>query len=58
MTARKRQAFTDLRPNTVIHCLQCEQPRAAAGAVKFRAHQVCAECVARLRAKEAQPATA
>jgi hypothetical protein len=52
MTARKRQSFAGLRPNAQITCFNCEQVRTSVGAVKFRAHQVCAECVAMLRAKE------
>lgn len=57
MTTRKRQALTDLRPNATVQCLY-GHAAPAAGAVKFRAHQVCAECAAKLRAKEAQTAAA
>jgi formylmethanofuran dehydrogenase subunit E len=45
------QSLTDLRPNVTIRCLQCEQPRAAAGAVKFHGHHVCAACADKLRVK-------
>lgn len=40
-----------LKTGLTIICLHCEQKKPMAGAVKFRAHLVCAECAAKLRAK-------
>ena len=31
-----------------IHCLYCDQSKPAAGAVRYRAHQVCAGCTQKL----------
>ena len=53
-TARSN-TLSDLRPNAQIDCFYCRQPKPAAGSVKFRAHHVCAECVAKVRAKPTSP---
>lgn len=55
MTTRKRPTLADLRPNATVQCMY-GHAAPAAGAVKFRAHHVCAECAAKLRAKDAQAA--
>ena len=52
---RRQKTLADLRPNTTIDCFYCRQPKPAAGAVKFRAHHVCAECAAKVRAKPESP---
>lgn len=52
MKQAAKQRLSDLRPNTTIQCLLCEQPKPEAGAQKFRAHKVCADCVRRLQTKE------
>ena len=57
MTARKRSSLADLRLNDKVQCIY-GHVASSAGAVKFRAHHVCAECTARLKAKEVQAATA
>lgn len=47
--------LTDLRPNATILCLRCEQPRPMTGALRFRAHWVCAGCAVepqKVKAKE------
>ena len=56
MTARTRQSLADLRPNAQITCFHCVQIKSSIGAVRFFAHLVCADCTARLKAKEAQAA--
>lgn len=43
------QRLADLRPNTTVNCIACEQPRPTAGAVRFHAHWVCASCTLRLQ---------
>ena len=45
-----RKTLSDLRPNTTVVCLYCQQTKPQAGAVKFRAHHVCQACVAKLQA--------
>ena len=45
------RTMADLRPNAAIHCMYCDQQRPQAGAVKFHALHVCAECAAKVRAK-------
>ena len=53
MTAKPpTRTLFDLRPNATIDCMVCEQPRPQAGAIKFRSLHVCAECAAKLRAKQ------
>lgn len=47
---KPRQTLADLRPNTVIRCMYCEQQKPQAGSQKFRAHLVCADCVKKLQA--------
>ena len=44
------KTLADLRPNATIRCLYCEQTKPQAGAVKFRAHHVCADCTKKLQA--------
>lgn len=44
-----RKTLADLKPGQLIDCLRCQQPKPAAGAVKFRAHHVCAVCAAQLK---------
>lgn len=46
------RTLADLRPNATIECLYCGQTKPQAGAVKFRAHHVCADCVKKLQAGE------
>lgn len=48
-----KQTLASLRPNTTVICLQCLESKAAAGAVKFHAHHVCADCAAKLKLKAA-----
>lgn len=57
MTTRKRPTLTDLRPHATVQCMY-GHAAPSAGAVKFWAHHVCAECAAKLKAKEAQTAAA
>ncbi|GKS91184.1 hypothetical protein [Acidovorax sp. SUPP2539] len=45
-----RLTLADLAPAQRIDCIRCEQTKPAAGATKFRARDVCAECTAALRA--------
>ena len=54
MTAKPTPARTlsDLRPNATINCMVCEQVQPQAGAIKFRSLHVCAECAAKVRAKQ------
>ena len=52
---RANRTLSDLRPNAQIDCFYCRQPKPAAGSVKFRAHHVCAECAAKLRARQQKP---
>ncbi len=49
-----RQTLSDLRPNAQIQCIN-GHAAPSAGAVKFHAHQVCAECAAKLNNKEVKP---
>jgi len=51
MQARQKQGLADLRPNATVMRFLCLQPKPQAGAVKFHAHLVCAECAAKVRAK-------
>ena len=52
MKRQPTRTLSDLRPNATIDCMVCEQPRPQAGAIKFRSLHVCAECAAKLRAKQ------
>ena len=54
MTAKPTptRTLSDLRPNTTINCMVCEQAKPQAGAIKFRSLHVCAECVVKVRAKQ------
>ena len=54
MTAKPTHTRTlsDLRPNAAINCMVCEQAKPQAGAIKFRSLHVCAECAAKVRAKQ------
>lgn len=54
--ARPKQTLANLRPNATITCLRCDQTKPQAGAIKFRAHHVCAECAKKLQDKERQAA--
>lgn len=51
MQPRQKQGLADLRPNATIPCFLCLQSKPQAGAVKFHAHHVCAECAVKVRAK-------
>ena len=51
MKRQPTRTLADLRPNAAIHCMYCDQQRPQAGAVKFHALHVCAECAAKVRAK-------
>ena len=44
--------LADLRPNTTVRCLVCDQTKPQATAVKFHAHHVCGDCAARLRTQK------
>jgi len=44
------RTLADLRPNATIRCLRCDQLKPQAGAVKFHAHHVCADCTKKLQA--------
>ena len=46
------RTLADLRPNALIDCMYCNHPKPQAGAVKFHAHHVCAECAAKVLAKQ------
>lgn len=35
-------------PGAAITCFYCREPKPPAGAVRYRAHQVCAGCAAKL----------
>lgn len=44
-----RLGLHDLRPNATIRCLYCDQTKPQAGAIKFHALHVCADCAQKLR---------
>ncbi len=50
MRPRQPQTLSDLRPNATMTCFYCNQVKSAAGAQKFRAHLVCADCTNKLQA--------
>lgn len=43
-----RLTLADLKQPGTITCLTCEKEKPAEGSRPYRAHRVCAECVARL----------
>ena len=47
---KPKKTLADLSPGQTITCLRCEKEKPAAGATKFRAHHVCAECTQKLKA--------
>ena len=47
---RTPATLSDLRPNAQIVCFRCNLAKPQVGAVKFRAHLVCADCAKRLQA--------
>lgn len=49
---RRQKTLADLRPNAQIDCFYCLKPKPAAGATKFYAHHVCAECTTKLNSKQ------
>lgn len=52
MTAALKKRLSDLRPNTTIRCVHCEQTKSADGAVKFHSCHVCADCVRKLEGNQ------
>lgn len=50
------RTLADLRPNTTIHCLYCDQQRPQAGSQKFHKRDVCSDCVTKLQQIDAKNA--
>lgn len=46
-----RMNLADLKPAEQITCFMCNQPKPAAGARPFRAHQVCEDCCTKVSSK-------
>lgn len=46
------RTLADLRPNTVIDCMVCEQKKPQAGSEKFHKLDVCRECASKLKARK------
>ncbi|MDD2730383.1 hypothetical protein [Malikia sp.] len=55
MTDKPSRTLSDLRPNSTVRCLVCDQTKPQATAVKFHAHHVCSDCAAKVRAKQEKP---
>lgn len=55
MKPNQTRTLADLRPNALIDCMYCNQPKPQAGSQKFHKRDVCAECSAKLRAKQEKP---
>lgn len=53
MATNPRKTLSDLRPaGGQIQCLYCDQSKPAAGAERFRAHAVCADCATKLKTSQ------
>ena len=55
--AHHKHGLADLRPNATVNCFLCLLPKPQAGAIKFHAYHVCAECAAKVRAKPERKAS-
>lgn len=49
MSKTRTGTLADLRPNTTVHCMVCEQKKPQVGSEKFHSHHVCKECAAKVR---------
>jgi formylmethanofuran dehydrogenase subunit E len=52
----KRTAWDDIQPAAKITCVRCGEDKHQTGAVKFRAHLVCADCAKKLQSLDTKGA--